>query len=148
MFGVWTLDFSFDLLCDWIECNILVVMIDYMIIIATPSLKTKWGNLMVGTKEGQALMDKSSYMHFVAKWWKVEVDKLMEEEIALSKSMWYVSCFLHESSSYLKLVKILKKQKKTIHSFFCCKIFHLLARMFCHFFLLNFAICFKICIGC
>jgi hypothetical protein len=87
-------------------------MIDSMIIIATPSLKTKWGNLMVGTKEGQALMDKSNYMHFVAKWWKVEVDKLMEEEIALSKSMWYVYCFLHESSSYLKLVKILKKKKK------------------------------------
>jgi hypothetical protein len=37
-----------------IEMNValLVVMIDYVIIVATPSLKTKWDNLMASIEEG------------------------------------------------------------------------------------------------
>jgi hypothetical protein len=37
-----------------IEMNVAlsVVMIDYVIIVATPFLKTKWGNLMADTEEG------------------------------------------------------------------------------------------------
>jgi hypothetical protein len=36
-----------------IEMNVafLVVMIDFVIIVATPFLKTKWGNLMASIKE-------------------------------------------------------------------------------------------------
>jgi hypothetical protein len=52
MFGVSTLDFSFNPLYDWNECSTSKVMIDYVIIVATPFLKTKWGNLMAGTEEG------------------------------------------------------------------------------------------------
>ncbi len=98
-----------------IEMNVapLVVMIDSMIIVATPSLNIEWGNLMANIEEGLALMDKLRLHAFcVAKWQKVQTNKLMEEEITLSKSMWYLCCFLHESSSYLKLVKILRKQNK------------------------------------
>ncbi len=104
-----------------IEMNVapLVVMIDYMIIVATPFFKIKWGNLMASTKEGQAIMNKLGYMHFV--WQNGGKWKLMEEEITLSKSMWYVYCLLHESSSYLKLVKILRKQKKLCTHFLVVK---------------------------
>jgi hypothetical protein len=107
-----------------IEMNValLVVMIDFVIIVATPSLKIEWGNLMVGTEEGLALMNKLKLHAFcVAKSWKVETDKLMEEEITLSKSTWYLYCFLHESSSYLKLVTILRKQKKLCTHFLVVK---------------------------
>jgi hypothetical protein len=59
-------EFCFEKLClvyqHWtslliffmIEMNValLVVMIDCVIIVATPFLKTKWGNLMAGTEEG------------------------------------------------------------------------------------------------
>jgi hypothetical protein len=47
----------------------LVVMIDSMIIVATPSLKIEWGNLMANIEEGLALMDKLRLHAFcVAKW--------------------------------------------------------------------------------
>jgi hypothetical protein len=71
-------------------------MIDFVIIVVIPSLKTKWGKLMASTKEGHALLDELRLHAFcAAEWWKVEVDKLMEEDIALSKSMWYLCCLLH-----------------------------------------------------
>jgi hypothetical protein len=65
----------------------LMVMIEYVIIVVIPSLKTKWGNLMASIEEGHALLNKLRLHAFcVAKWEKVEVNKLMEEEITLSKS--------------------------------------------------------------
>jgi hypothetical protein len=83
-----------------IEMNVapLVVMIDLMIIVATPSLKIEWGDLMASIKEGLTLVDKLKLHAFcVAKWWKVEANKLTKKEITLSKSTWYLCCFLHES---------------------------------------------------
>jgi hypothetical protein len=51
----------------------LVVMIDFVIIVATASLKIEWGNLMANIEEGLVLMDKLMLHAFcVAKWWKVE----------------------------------------------------------------------------
>jgi hypothetical protein len=89
-----------------IEMNVtlVVVMIDFVIIVVTPYLKIKWGNLMASTEKGQALLDKLRlYAFCVAKWWKVEGDNLIKEDITLSKSMWYLCYFLHvnESFSYL-----------------------------------------------
>ncbi len=78
---------------------------------------------MASTKEGLAPVDKLKLHAFcVAKWWKMETGKLMEEDITLNKSMWYLCCFLHKSS-YLKLVKILRKEIY-MHSLRGYKIFH------------------------
>jgi hypothetical protein len=43
----------------------LVVMIDFVIIVATPFLKTKWDNLMASIKEAMLYWTNLGYMHFV-----------------------------------------------------------------------------------